>query len=86
MEDPPVSWTRDQIDGYVVWSFTVWNKIKGINAMLDSWLDDIFRADGLVGLSQAKLDQKLNQYYAILLGHIPMGHIPMGHIPRLMID
>lgn len=61
--DPPSFWTAEEIDGYFVWSFHVWNEAKGHLKKLDEQLEDLFRKRGMFDISQDELEKRLHLYY-----------------------
>lgn len=64
MEQPPVAWTPDIVQGYFVWSKCVVDAMRGTNAPLEAELDKLFMQklppDG-------NLEEALQEYYRALL-------------------
>lgn len=61
--DPPVSWSGDQITGYLTWSYAVWLELKGHNSLLDAKLFELFSKHGLDKLTDEQLSAALHKYY-----------------------
>lgn len=64
--NPPPSWSKEEIRGYFIWSYCVFNNIKGVNKKLDTLLEDIFKVFDFSKLSEKQIEEELNHYYSII--------------------
>jgi guanosine-3',5'-bis(diphosphate) 3'-pyrophosphohydrolase len=67
MTNPPTNWTKKEIDGYVVWSYFVVDKLKGskgLNTILEKQLDYIFDSFGVLKIDSAERSSMLKDYYS----------------------
>lgn len=62
-ENPPAKWTKEEIEGYFIWSYCVWLNLKGENELLDHKIEKIFYSKKLFHLTDEELEKKLNDYY-----------------------
>ena len=62
--NPPVSWKKEEIDGYFIWSYHVWLMIAGCNIKLDNQLQSLFKKRGIMDMTSFELDEALHKYYS----------------------
>lgn len=62
-KNPPVIWSKEEIDGYFAWSYGCWLNLRGHNEYLDSELSKIFSEQKLMDIAKNDLDLKLGTYY-----------------------
>ena len=62
--DPPSSWTSEEIDGYIYWSISVFNSIRGVNPVLDNQFISLMNENNFdVDMDKEDLNNKLANYY-----------------------
>lgn len=62
--NPPKTWSKEEIDGYIIWVYAICNKLYGVNKNVDDKLKDFFKTEYLIGdLNDIELQKKLNDYY-----------------------
>jgi (p)ppGpp synthase/HD superfamily hydrolase len=64
LQNPPQTWSSDEISGYAHWCYAVYLKLQGTNAILEDKLNQLFNQFGVSGIQENKLDELLNKYYA----------------------
>jgi guanosine-3',5'-bis(diphosphate) 3'-pyrophosphohydrolase len=62
-DNPPKTWNLEQMNGYAVWSYAVYLKLKGCNELLESKLLDLFSTFGINSLNEDELEKQLQKYY-----------------------
>jgi len=67
IKDPPTSWKKEEIIGYVIWSYKCVNAMKGFNLKLDAKLDQLFEdLFKYFEIDTSNLETALNDYYAFI--------------------
>lgn len=61
--DAPQHWSKAEIDGYIIWSYSVYQNLKGINIKLEQDFDKLLE---ILGVNLNDLDIKLQQYYELI--------------------
>jgi len=61
---PPKDWSKQQIEGYIYWSYAVVQSLQCQNQNLVKKLNQLFNK---IGISPENLQAKLNEYYSVLL-------------------
>ena len=68
MDPPPSIWSKEEYEGYNIWSYAIFLQAKGINSLLDSKLENLFHSS--LGISkeitQTQVEEKLSNYYFLL--------------------
>uniref|UniRef100_A0A6C0C8H0 HD/PDEase domain-containing protein n=1 Tax=viral metagenome TaxID=1070528 RepID=A0A6C0C8H0_9ZZZZ len=66
-KDPPTFWSRDQIIGYIVWSYYCVQAMKGFNIKLDVTLERLFGdCFNHFSIDMSNSEELLNDYYALM--------------------
>ena len=60
VDNRPPDWSEDRVTGYLVWSKKVVSQCRGLNKILDRWLDEVFDKHILADLDEK---QFLQDYY-----------------------
>ena len=63
LTNPPVSWTKNEINGYAAWSYMVVKQMKGTNDDLESKLFSVFEEFGITKLGESELEAMVEEYY-----------------------
>lgn len=63
ISNPPSSWSKEIIDGYIHWSHAVCRKLYGVNAKLDDKLNNMFKEFGIDNIDSDNLQVLLEKYY-----------------------
>lgn len=63
---PPPSWSKERVEGYLLWAWAVCRNLKGVNQKLDEEIDTVFNKAGVTGLTAEDESAKLVEYYKIL--------------------
>lgn len=67
IEDPPASWSREEIVGYIVWAHKCTTVMSGINARIDAELENTFyRLFTHYEVKSSDLPQLLEDYYVLV--------------------
>ena len=64
--NPPASWSKDEIDGYIYWAYAVCVGLFGVNKALDELLLAYFDTTLIKNFNKEMLAQKLEAYYTII--------------------
>lgn len=48
LSNPPSSWSKEEIEGYIIWGYAVVSKLKGINEKLDNDFELLFKSSGII--------------------------------------
>lgn len=64
--DIPPEWSEDRLNGYFVWSYIIWKRLKGKNEYLDSKLEEFFESVGLIDVSDEELQDRLEAYLLLV--------------------
>ena len=64
LQNPPTSWSKQEISGYAVWSHAVVRQMHGTNDFLEQQLKTVFDGFGINGLGDTELESILETYYA----------------------
>jgi len=67
-DSPPVSWSVEEVNGYITWSYAVYLGLKGYNIELDTQLEKIFSKRALLDVCEKDLDHMLELYYDKIRG------------------
>lgn len=66
LENPPSFWSKEECDGYIIWCYVVCQHLKGLNAIMDQKIEELFRQFGINKLTEEELNEKLTMYYKII--------------------
>lgn len=66
MDNPPANWSKDEINGYIAWSYAVCLKLYGVNEMMDQKLHDLFYKFYIDAIPETELNKLLENYYKII--------------------
>jgi (p)ppGpp synthase/HD superfamily hydrolase len=61
--NPPEKWSREEIYGYSVWAYAVYQNLKGNNDIMDKKFEELFNKFGILTLSTSELESSLQEYY-----------------------
>jgi len=64
--NPPAHWSKQEIDGYVIWAYTVCTGMEKTNDFLEGRLMEIFKSYQIVQMNKEELYKKLNEYYELI--------------------
>lgn len=64
--DPPLKWSKEEIDGYAKWGFCVCQGLYGVNSTLDNLMQNFFKNIGIENVS----DEDLSNYYSYISNKI----------------
>jgi len=64
--DPPKEWSKQEIEGYILWSFMVCREMKGTSPFLEENLWYIFEKHGILSLTEEQLQEGLKNYYSVI--------------------
>src|SRR5262249_35900882 len=42
LNSPPTNWSTEEIEGYKIWCFVIWQKLKGVNSKFDGMFTLLF--------------------------------------------
>ena len=65
-DNPPASWSAEEVYGYAVWCYAVFLNLKGTNVILEEILLNIFKRFGLPDLHPDVLNQLVIYYYRLI--------------------
>jgi (p)ppGpp synthase/HD superfamily hydrolase len=60
---PPYKWSKEAIRGYAVWGYAVVKKLSGINSVMDSKFDALFKELNVNNLTSEQIEKELELYY-----------------------
>jgi GTP diphosphokinase / guanosine-3',5'-bis(diphosphate) 3'-diphosphatase len=63
LENPPKSWSEKEINGYAIWVYAVYQKLKGINKVFDDKFTKLFDKFKISGTNQEEINKQLEEYY-----------------------
>lgn len=65
--NPPSFWSREELDGYIFWSYAVFRNISGVNRNMEEKMENLFRELGIdENISDEQLKERLESYYRII--------------------
>ena len=68
LSNPPKCWTKEEIDGYAIWCYAVFQKLKGVNSWFHQKFEELFTKFGISSknLDPENLDSLLEKYYSVI--------------------
>ena len=66
LKNPPNTWSIEEINGYVWWSFSICRNFYNLNSLIDKAFEKLFKDYGYVNISEDIFQEKLEQYYKII--------------------
>lgn len=66
LENPPSFWSKEERDGYIIWCYAVCQHLKGVNAIMDQKIEELFYQLGIIKLMEEELNEKLTTYYKVI--------------------
>jgi (p)ppGpp synthase/HD superfamily hydrolase len=65
--NPPTFWSKEILEGYIVWNYAVCRNLRGINNTIEEQLDAIFAQFGITDdISDTELNTRLETYYSVI--------------------
>lgn len=63
LNNPPPTWSKDEIFGYGVWCFVICNKLKGVNEHSDKQFKELFDKFKISEIKDEDIPKLLEKYY-----------------------